>query len=304
MKIIVTGGAGFIGSAVVPKLQSENHDVYVYDNLSFGNREFINVPDSHFCLGDIREAKTVDDFISQVQPDVIIHLAAVHFIPYCNEHPFESSDINIRGTINVLESAKKVKNLKKVFFASTAAVYPISDVSVSENHEVRPLDIYGLSKLTGEQLMEKFHLQTGVDTICCRFFNAFGPNETNPHLIPEIEKQIREGNRTIALGNLTPKRDFIHTHDMANAVNALINLENVGYDVFNLGRGIEYAVTEVVNEFESILNDKITIEVDQARVRKVERMHLLADVSKLKNKTGWEPKWSLNQGINDLVENW
>ena len=304
MKIIVTGGAGFIGSAVVPKLQSENHDVYVYDNLSFGNREFINVPDSHFCIGDIREAKTVDDFISKVQPDVIIHLAAVHFIPYCNEHPFESSDINIRGTINVLESAKKVKNLKKVFFASTAAVYPISDVSVSENHEVRPLDIYGLSKLTGEQLMEKFHLQTGVDTICCRFFNAFGPNETNPHLIPEIEKQIREGNRTIALGNLTPKRDFIHTHDMANAVNALINLENVGYDVFNLGRGIEYAVTEVVNEFENILNDKITIEVDQARVRKVERMHLLADVSKLKNKTGWEPKWSLNQGINDLVENW
>ena len=87
------------------------------------------------------------------------------------------------------------------------------------------------------------------------------------------------------MGNLTPKRDFIHTHDMANAVNALINLENVGYDVFNLGRGIEYAVTEVVNEFEKILNDKITIEVDQARVRKVERMHLLADVSKLKNKT-------------------
>lgn len=304
MKIVVTGGAGFIGSAVVPKLQSENHDVYVYDNLSFGNREFINVADTHFCLGDIRDAKAVDNFISQVQPDVIIHLAAVHFIPYCNEHPFESSDINIRGTINVLDSAKKIKNLKKVFFASTAAVYPISDVSVSENHEVRPLDIYGLSKLTGEQLMEKFHLQTGVDTICCRFFNAFGPNETNPHLIPEIEKQIREGNRTIALGNLTPKRDFIHTHDMANAVNALINLENVGYDVFNLGRGIEYAVTEVVNEFEKILNDKITIEVDQARVRKVERMHLLADVSKLKNKTGWEPKWSLNQGINDLVENW
>lgn len=304
MKILVTGGAGFIGSAIVPKLQSENHDVYVYDNLSFGNRAFINVADTHFCLGDIRDVKTVEEFISQVQPDIIIHLAAVHFIPYCNEHPFESSDINIRGTINVLESAKKIKNLKKVFFASTAAVYPIADISVSENHEVRPLDIYGLSKLVGEQLMEKFYLETKVDTICCRFFNAFGPNETNPHLIPEIEKQIREGNRTIALGNLTPKRDFIHTHDMANAVNALINLENIGYDVFNLGRGIEYAVTEVVNEFEKILNDKITIEVDKARVRKVERMHLLADVSKLKNKTGWEPKLSLNQGIKDLVENW
>jgi UDP-glucose 4-epimerase len=81
-------------------------------------------------------------------------------------------------------------------------------------------------------------------------------------------------------------------------------LKNSGFDIFNLGRGIEYAVTEVVEEFEKILKDKITIQVDPARVRKVERMHLLADVSKLKNKTGWQPKWSLNQGINDLIENW
>jgi len=304
MKIVVTGGAGFIGSAVVPKLQAENHNVFVYDNLSFGNRAFINVSDSNFCLGDIRDANVVNDFIEKVQPDVIIHLAAVHFIPYCNEHPFESSDINIRGTINVLEAAKKCSNLKKIIFASTAAVYPISDKAVAEKDEVRPLDIYGLSKLAGENLMEKFYLETKIDTICCRFFNAFGPNETNPHLIPEIEKQIREGNRVISLGNLTPKRDFIHTHDMANAVIALISIENTGFDIYNLGRGIEYAVTEVVEEFEKILNDKITIEVDAARVRKVERMHLLADVSKLKKNTGWEPKWSLNQGINDLVENW
>ncbi|MCA6422573.1 MAG: NAD(P)-dependent oxidoreductase [Flavobacterium sp.] len=304
MIFLITGGAGFIGSAIVPKLQSENHDVFVYDNLSFGNREFINVADDHFFLGDIRDAAAVSKAVQTISPDIIIHLAAVHFIPYCNEHPFESSDINIRGTMNVLDAAKKVKNLTKIIFASTAAVYPISDTAVSETHELRPLDIYGLSKLVGEQLMEKFHLQTGVDSICCRFFNAFGPNETNPHLIPEIEKQIKEGNRTISLGNLTPKRDFIHTYDMANAMFALIKLANVGYDTFNLGRGIEYAVTEVVEEFEKVLNEKIDIEVDPARVRKVERMHLLADVSKLKNRTGWEPKWSLNEGVKDLVENW
>ncbi len=304
MKILITGGAGFIGSAIVPKLQNENHDVFVFDNLSFGNRAFINVIDDHFFLGDIRDAEAVSKAVQAIMPDVIIHLAAVHFIPYCNEHPFESSDINIRGTMNVLDAAKKVKNLNKIIFASTAAVYPISDKAVAETDEKRPLDIYGLSKLAGEQLMQKFYFETKIDTICCRFFNAFGPNETNPHLIPEIEKQIREGNRKIALGNLTPKRDFIHTHDMANAMFALIKLENVGFDTFNLGRGIEYAVTEVVAEFERVLNEKIVIEVDPARVRKVERMHLLADVSKLKAKTGWEPKWSLNDGIKDLVENW
>jgi len=304
MRILVTGGAGFIGSAVVPKLQAENHEVFVYDNLSFGNRDFITVDDKNFCLGDIRDAKQVEDFIQKVQPEAIIHLAAVHFIPYCNEHPFESSDINIRGTINVLNAAKSVKNLKKIIFASTAAVYPISDKAVAENDEVRPLDIYGLSKLAGENLMQKFHLETKIDTICCRFFNAFGPNETNPHLIPEIEKQIREGNRKIALGNLTPKRDFIHTHDMANAVNALISLQNTGFDIFNLGRGIEYSVKEIVETFEAILNEKIEITIDPNRTRKVDRMHLLADVSKLKEKTGWEPTWSIEEGIKDLINNW
>lgn len=304
MKILITGGAGFIGSAIVPKLQSENHEVFVLDNLSFGNREFINIADDHFFLGDIRDAETVSKTIESIAPDSIIHLAAVHFIPYCNEHPFESSDINIRGTMNVLEAAKKVKNLTKIVFASTAAVYPISDNAVAETDVVLPLDIYGLSKLAGEQLLQKFHHETGIDTVVCRFFNAFGPNETNPHLIPEIEKQIKDGSRKIALGNLTPKRDFIHTHDMANAVSALIQLENVGFDTFNLGRGIEYAVTEVVEEFERILNEKIVIEVDPARVRKVERLHLLADVSKLKNRTGWEPQWNLSQGIKNLVENW
>jgi UDP-glucose 4-epimerase len=128
MKILITGGAGFIGSAIVPKLQNENHDVFVFDNLSFGNREFISVANDHFFLGDIRDAAAVSNAVESISPDIIIHLAAVHFIPYCNEHPFESSDINIRGTMNVLQAAKKVKNLSKILFASTAAVYPFQIV--------------------------------------------------------------------------------------------------------------------------------------------------------------------------------
>lgn len=304
MRILMTGGAGFIGSAIVPKLQKENHEVFVFDNLIFGNRDFITVDDDHFFLGDIRDTEALNQAFQKAQPDVIIHLAAIHFIPYCNEHPFESSDINIRGTMNVLNAAKQLKNLKKVLFASTAAVYPISDIGVSENDTVLPLDIYGLSKLAGEQLMQKFYLETGIDTICCRFFNAFGPNETNPHLIPEIERQLQEGKRTIALGNLLPKRDFIHTFDMANAVYALVKLEKTGFDIFNLGRGIEYSVTEIVTTFEILLKEKVTIEIDPTRTRKVERMHLLADVTKLKQRTGWEPNWSIEDGIKDLIANW
>ncbi len=303
-KVIVTGGAGFIGSAVVPKLQDSGYDVYVVDNLSFGNRNFINIDSEKFFHVDIREANQLSDAFKQVSPDIVIHLAAIHFIPYCNQNPFESSDINIRGTINVLEAAKQIPNLKKVFFASTAAVYPISDSSVSETHLLLPLDIYGLSKLAGERLLREFYLETKIDSIICRFFNAFGPNETNPHLIPEIERQLKEGIRKIELGNLTPKRDFIHTYDMANAVLRLISLDNVGLETFNLGRGIEYAVTEIVDSFSRILGEDIEIIVAPERVRKVERMHLLADVSKLKEKTGWEPKWTIDQGISDLINNW
>jgi len=304
MKTLVTGGAGFIGSAIVPALQKEKHDIYVLDNLSFGSRDFIDVPDSNFFLGDIRDKERGEEVIAQVAPDIVVHLAAIHFIPYCNQHPYEAADTNIRGTINVLNACKSLPSLQKIFFASTAAVYPISDEAVSEGHRILPLDIYGLTKFTCESLCREFWLDTKIDTVICRFFNAFGPNETNPHLIPEIEKQLKEGLRTIRLGNLTPKRDFIHTFDMASAVLKLLNQDGLGYDIFNLGRGIEYSVVEIVEAFGRQLKEEIKIEVDPARVRKVERQHLLADVSKLKQKTGWEPVWGIDEGIRDLIENW
>ena len=304
MKTLITGGAGFIGSAVVPTLKSEGYDIYVLDNLSFGNRDFIDISDDHFFLADVRNENEVKNIITKLNPDIVIHLAAIHFIPYCNEHPFEAADTNIRGTMNVLNACKQLSSLKKLFFASTAAVYPIFDKAVNENHQLLPLDIYGISKLTGEHLCKEFYLETGIDTIVCRFFNAFGPNETNPHLIPEIEKQLREGLRTIKLGNLTPKRDFIHTYDMAAAVKLLLKVDKIGYDTFNLGRGIEYSVTDIVEAFERQLQEKITIEVDPARVRRVEREHLLADVSKLERVAGWAPVWGIDEGIQNLVINW
>ena len=303
MTILVTGGAGFIGSAVVPELKRSGHEIFVLDNLSFGKREFLNISDDHFFVADIRDRKEVGKVFNAVNPDIVVHLAAIHFIPYCNQHPFEAADTNIRGTMNVLDACKDIKSLRKVFFASTAAVYPICDEAVGEEHPQLPLDIYGISKLTGEHLFRKYWLETGVDTVICRFFNAFGPNETNPHLIPEIEKQLRNGMMTIRLGNLTPKRDFIHTHDMASAVRILLSLDRPGYDIFNLGRGIEYSVVEIVEAFERQLNEKITIEIDPARVRKVEREHLLADVSKLKG-VGWNPQWSIDEGIRDLILSW
>lgn len=301
-KIIVTGGAGFIGSAVIQELQKFNHDLYIIDNLSFGNREFINIPDEKFFQEDILNKEKMREIFHEIQPDWIIHLAAIHYIPYCNKHPYEISNINIQGTMHLLEIAGELKSLEKFFFASTAAVYPIYDDAIAETRELNPLDIYGLSKLTGEHLCKKFHLETKIPTVVCRFFNAFGPNETNPHLIPEIQIQVNKGSRTIELGNLEPKRDFIHTYDMARAVRMLMEQFKEGYDTFNLGRGIEYSVVEIVEAFARQIGEKIEIVQHPDRIRKTDRLHLLADISKLKAFTGWSPEIEIDGGIATLVQ--
>lgn len=300
-KVLVTGGAGFIGSAVIHHLQSLGVEILVIDDLSFGDRRFIEVPDSHFIQHDIRDQARVEAAMLAFQPDWVVHLAAVHFIPWCNQHPYEAADINVRGTMSVLDAARKCPGLKGMFFASTAAVYPIHEAALSETHPTGPLDIYGLTKLTGERLCHEFHLLSGIPTVVCRFFNAFGPNETNPHLIPEIAAQINAGARVLRLGNQAPKRDFIHTSDMARAVAALLRSFHQGYDIYNLGQGAEYSVLEIADAFSKALGEQVSVEVDPAKVRKVDRLHLLADITKLKSFTGWAPQISIAEGIDTLI---
>ncbi|MCB9184786.1 MAG: GDP-mannose 4,6-dehydratase [Flavobacteriales bacterium] len=300
-RVVITGGAGFIGSAVGAHLLGLGKEVWVIDDLSFGLRELAPVPDARFLRIDIRDRAKVQEAIARIAPSTVLHLAAIHFIPYCNAHPVEAADININGTINVLDACAAAGTVKQVFVASTAAVYPVADGPLNEEHATGPMDIYGITKLAAERIAGEFCLRTGITTIVGRFFNAFGPNETNPHLMPEVQRQVREGQRTLRLGNLDPKRDFIHTSDMARAMEALLGAGISGYEVFNIGRGIEYSVREIVEAFERQLGEPLRIEVDPARVRKVERMHLLADVSKLKRATAWEPQWGIDEGVADLL---
>ncbi|MFZ5553397.1 MAG: NAD-dependent epimerase/dehydratase family protein [Bacteroidota bacterium] len=300
-KIIITGGAGFIGSAIHAELKKQGHELFVIDNLTFGNRQFIDTDDAHFIKEDIRDREKMKKLFLQIRPQWVIHLAAVHYIPYCNQHPVEAADININGTISVCNATTFCGTAEKFFFASTAAVYPVYDNAVKEDLEPGPVDIYGTTKLTGEYITKVFHNESGIASVVCRFFNAFGPNETNAHVIPEVQRQVNEGLREIKLGNLEPKRDFIHTYDMARAVSMLLSSEIKGCEVFNLGRGIEYSITEIVDAFSKEVGEKIKIIQDPERMRKTDRMHLLADVSKLTAFTGWKPQWSLEDGVKTLV---
>lgn len=301
-RVLITGGAGFIGSALSAHLVAMGQELHVLDDLSFGRRHLAPVPDARFHRADIRDRAAMFRILGEVEPQQVLHLAAVHFIPYCNANPVEATEINIMGSMNVLDACAATNSVEQVFLASTAAVYPIADGAMDEEHATGPMDIYGITKLATERLASEFHLRTGIPTIIGRFFNAFGPNETNPHLIPEIQKQVLDGKRSLQLGNLDPKRDFIHTEDMSRAMSALLGAGVKGCEVFNIGRGIEYSVREIVEAFERQLGEKLSIEIDPARVRKVERMHLLADVSKLKRMTAWEPRWGIDEGVATLLK--
>jgi len=302
-KILITGGAGFIGSALVAELRKAGHDIYVIDNLSFGNRRFIDeINGDHFFNIDILNRQELADCVVKINPAWVMHLAAVHFIPFCNEHPFLASNINIQGSINLLDSCMQLNELEKLFFASTAAVYPVTDGAINENTEVSATDIYGLSKIAGEKIFKEFHSSTGLPVLICRFFNAFGPNETNPHLVPAIQEQVNKGIRTLKLGNLEPKRDYIHTYDMAEAVTLLMKEFKSGFEVFNLGTGQEYSVREIVDAFEEELGEKLVIEQDITRMRKSDRMHLLADISKISSYLSWKPRININEGIRTMIE--
>lgn len=300
-RVLITGGAGFIGSTLSKHLSEKGYEVFVVDNLSFGRRELAGVDDAHFHEVDILDRSALYRSFEKIQPNWVLHLAAIHFIPYCNQHPYESANINLAGTMNVLDACADCITVDQVFFASTAAVYPISDKALNEDDPTGPLDIYGLSKLMGERLCMEFHLKSAKPMIVGRFFNAFGPNETNPHLIPEIQKQVNDGARSIALGNVEPKRDFIHTEDMSKAMSVLLEKGLSGFEVFNIGRGIEYSVKEIVDSFSRQLGEDLQIVLDPARMRKTDRMHLLADVSKLKRVTGWEPLKGIDEGVKTLL---
>ncbi|HQF15839.1 MAG TPA: NAD(P)-dependent oxidoreductase [Methanotrichaceae archaeon] len=287
-RIAVTGGAGFIGSNLINKLIERKHEVLSLDNLFVGKRE--SVPDGcHFHEVDVlsRDARVL---LRKFEPDVVIHLAAVHYIPYCNANPERTFEVNVMGTRNILESCEP----DLFFFASSAAVYPNLNIPLGEELS-GPIDIYGKTKLIGEDLVKLHRSRHFIG----RFFNVYGSNDLNPHLIPEIVDQIKRGLREIALGNLTPKRDYIHVDDVTDAIIALLNSDK--YGTYNIGTGIEHSVLDIIRMISEDIGEDIRIIQDKERLRKVERESLAADNERLRSAIGWQPRVNFKDGICKLI---
>jgi|APHM01.1.fsa_nt_gi Nucleoside-diphosphate-sugar epimerases len=298
-RIVVTGGAGFIGSHLVERLASDTTEILVLDTEANGDRSLLDI-DPQFESVDIRD-QALESILTEFDPDTIYHLAALHYIPYCNANPEEAFEVNVMGTRNILNVARQLDSLSNIVFASTAAVYPPRDEANHESTTTGPMDIYGRTKLIGEDLCRLFAQETNVSITAARLFNVYGPNETNEHLIPAILQQVRAGRRDIELGNLSPKRDFIHVDDAARALECLGTQFKGTFEPYNIGTGDPYSVREVVEETSAALDESITITQDDDRTRESDRPHLEADISKLTTDFAWEPQVNFREGLRELL---
>jgi UDP-glucose 4-epimerase len=301
--MLVIGGAGFVGHHLVPHLLDRDHDVVVIDNLSRGSMERFGpaLGDARLQVvrGDVTDAVLVREIVAEVRPAVVFHLAALHFIPYCVAHPSETLLVNVVGTQLVLDALAPVPDARLVF-ASTADVYAPAERAHREDDPIATTNVYGASKRFCEELFEVARRRDPARRIvAARLFNVFGPGETNPHVLPDILAQLREG-PVLRLGNLEPRRDYVHARDVADALVRLAAYDGPA-TVFNVGTGIGTSVRELVDAVAAVLGQTIRVEQDPERVRPVERTSLVADVSRARRELGWSARMHLHDGLHDLL---
>jgi UDP-glucose 4-epimerase len=298
--VVVTGGAGFIGSHFARELLNRGARVSTIDDYSAGRPELIpEGVDAYEC--DIRDER-FGSLVQELDPDIVVHLAAIHYVPYCDANPEETFNANVMGTRNLLEALRECRSVEHVVFGSSAAVYPPRDGANAEDSPVGPMDIYGRSKLLGEDLVRLYHEETGRAATSARLFNVYGPDETNDHLIPAIIEQVREGATKIQLGNLTPARDFTYVEDVATALADIAAAAGDGALTYNIGSGREYTVREVAEKIGDVQGIDLTVEQDPERVRESDRPHLKADISRIKRDLGWEPSTGFTEGLRKLLD--
>ena len=291
MRVVVTGGAGFVGRELVRTLQPKA-EVLVADRLRYGMPDWLASPPDGVRLTqvDIRDAAAIRGVIEEFRPDAVVHLAAIHYIPECDADPPLAVSTNVAGTVNVLAACPPGT---RFVFASSGAVYEPDEAPHQELvSSLKPADIYGITKLQGEAYVRAFAADHGLSCGIVRLFNVIGPGETNPHLLPAIIAQLRDGATSIDLGNTWPKRDYIDVRDAAAGFAAVAlgaNPPGVACEVVNLGSGQQYSVDDILGRMRSVLGLTFEVRQDPKRMRAVDRPFLGADISRIRDVFGWAP---------------
>ena len=304
MNVVVTGAAGFIGGHVTDRLLAQGHAVLALDNLSFGRREYVAQGAEFWLvdLGEVTDAAFKERIVS-FGPDCVVHLASIHFIPYCISHPERTFLSNVRSTDLIARTVAQCRSVRKILAASTMDVYPPSDVPHKETDAPSPRNVYGLSKLLTEHII-RFAVETTdqLAGVCLRLSNVYGPRETNPHLIPDALQRITShGDPEIRMGYLGGTRDFIHVFDVVDALFSCLFQDTGRFQLFNVGTRRPTAVRQVVEILRDELGDSRPIVEDRSELRTFDRMSLTPDISRATTQTDWRPTTTIEEGLRSLA---
>ena len=296
-RVIVTGGAGFIGSHLVDKLIEQKIEVIVFDDLSTGKIENVNP-----------KAKLIDQVTTYNQAtfnksdfegvDTIFHLAASTSVQESIEQPLWYNQNNVNGLLNILTAAATIDTIKRVVFSSSSSVYGDAKSPTSENHSLNPISPYALSKLIGEQYCKLFSKIYDLDTVCLRYFNVYGDRMNNEgyKLVFPIFKEQKINNKPLTINNDgEQRRDFIHVDDIVDA-NILVanHKSNFNGDIYNVGSGINYSINEIADMFggEKQYGNKV-----------IEPFETLAEMAKIDLDLDFKPKDILKEWIKNYLKN-
>ncbi len=295
MRAVVTGGAGFIGSHVVDALLARWDEVHVLDDFSRGKRE--NVPEGvHVHEADIRsDAGRVFD---EVRPEICFHLAAQVDVRVSVERPDFDANVNVVGTLNVLEAARE-QGTKIVFSSTGGAIYGECEGPAREDHPRAPLAPYGVSKLAGEEYIAAYNRLYGAAHVSLRYGNVYGPRQDpkgEAGVVAIFMNRLREGEAPKIFGNGTQTRDYVYVGDVVAATVAAA--DHAG-GVLNVGTGVETSVLELHERIQRVAGVEGEPEFAEARSGELQRSVL--DASLAQRELGWEPQHSLDEG---LAETW
>lgn len=304
-RILITGGAGFIGSRLTRQLLEDGHECLVIDNLSAGTPAPAARERLAFEPLGIGDRRRVESRMKEFFPHAIVHLAAIHHIPTCEKNAAEAFRVNILGFQVVLDAAAKA-GCGKVVLASSGAVYDWCEGPLNEEATpARPCDIYSLSKYTGEQQLRLWAQNTGAEGAVARIFNTIGANDPNAHLIPDILRQLESGNgkAIVRLGNTHTRRDYIYVEDTAACLKVMAeSCLGPGVRTFNVGTGVESDVAQLVRIIAVLKGKDCEVVVDPARVRRVDRTSQLADIRHTAEVLGWRPRYPLQEALRLAVQ--
>jgi UDP-glucose 4-epimerase len=295
VRAVVTGGAGFIGSHVVEALLARGDEVHVLDDLSTGKRQ--NLPaGAELHEGDIRSDS--DGVFETVVPEVCFHLAAQADVRVSVERPHVDADVNVIGTIRVLEAARR-HGTKVVFSSTGGAIYGECDGPAPEDHPRRPIAQYGTSKLAGEEYLSTYNRLHGSAHVSLRFGNVYGPRQ-DPHgeagVVAIFMNRLRDGQTPRIFGEGTQTRDYVYVADVVAATLAALDYDG---EVVNVGTAIETSVLELYDEIQRATG--IEREPEFAPPRAGELQRSVLDPSLAQRELGWEPRRTLGEG---LAETW